>query len=298
MGTKLLGRGIAVCAIGATVSAVQAGPPTSWHKFVQDDTRSVAFMHGNTVEVVAPDGTTLNHSVMVVHETTPFTVKEVWKDTNEWGYPISVSQENTVIIGYLPDAAANAHDPWIVAVVASVTARGTDEKGGQFITQNDAVVPVGDFADIEDALKFIEPVRDPNWGVTAENGEGGIVCMNPSWVGNNGEQCCQFVTDMYADQNDCLDRLWGKIRSCLGSSILKAGGGALLCLKVCKAPPCIKLCLIGAIGYGLYDLWGCLSEAWDKYQICLRQVYNFWRTMFSTSGCGDIEEFWIPEEDY
>jgi hypothetical protein len=137
---------------------------------------------------------------------------------------------------------------------------------------------------------------------SGSGGSGGLFCINNSWVGTNGVQCCANHAVYAASKAACWARMASGLLACLGDLFIRAGTIVVACVAtaaVCApfgGPKAFFICLGLCMGFGalgnmgvfyscvgqrIFDLLACRADARAQYIRDLRD-----------SGC------WPPPEGY
>jgi len=128
------------------------------------------------------------------------------------------------------------------------------------------------------------------------SGGSGIFCVNPSWVGHNGVQCCEWKRLWDNELAECEGKFWNDFWHCF----TLAAGSVLLVVVGCIAskckwmppiPPqirvsCMTGCLIFVGGGGLAGAWwACYNYARGLERDCLRDANRYYQDKFLELGC-------------
>jgi len=131
-------------------------------------------------------------------------------------------------------------------------------------------------------------------------GEGGLFCVNPSWTGEGGVECCELFQDYQIALRACREDLKAGIWSCLFAAGASGGGLGGACLLGCfrKFPglplKCLAVC--GLVGFvaGSVVLIFCLREKLAQYEACRLRAQLDYRRALRDSGCAPAPDGYEP----
>lgn len=155
------------------------------------------------------------------------------------------------------------------------------------------LLPMLSFASAELALAELARAEAAVAGSGTSGGSGGIACINPNWVGLNGQQCCGLKALWEGEIEDCAAQFWNNFIAC----VIPAVGGVLVaafgCLaSKCKYIPipfgltCAQFCL-GVVGGGgvIMAAIACYNHARSLERDCVRDANRFYIQLFHQVGC-------------
>jgi hypothetical protein len=132
-------------------------------------------------------------------------------------------------------------------------------------------LPIVAFPSAERADAYIAGLRAASDGT--EDGNGGLGCINPNWIGSDGTQCCMLKAAYDADLRSCTAAYYARLVACMAAAI---GIGATVansclnyCVPICIATlgagcaPCLKACLLLTLASSLGSL--ALCELGNQY---------------------------------
>jgi hypothetical protein len=162
-----------------------------------------------------------------------------------------------------------------------------------------AVIDMG--SELAENFDF-RPTASGEIAAERRGGSGGLFCINNSWVGKNGVQCCANHAIYEAAKAACWARLVSGLLACLGDVLIRSGAIVVGCVAIAAAcapfggPKAFFICLGLCMGFGalgnmgvfylcvgqrIADLFTCRADARAQYIRDLRD-----------SGC------WPPPEGY
>ena len=171
----------------------------------------------------------------------------------------------------------------------------SDRNGDQFDASRTFVLPVRVFiggqteadafmADLADAVKS-----------DGSKGEGGIECFDPTWIGNDGQQCCAFLASYRSGITGCNSRRMFTILGCGTVALGGVGWAFFECAKLCTiasgvsagtlGPVCMAACLTGTaiVGYAAVAL--CVKAADHLFAECCSNAEATYFRDLGNAGC-------------
>jgi hypothetical protein len=207
------------------------------------------------------------------------------------GDDLTISVVPRVIAG----ATSVAGQPLGYFVATSFTLGGSASgpSGTYSLESVTITLPMLSFASAELALSELARAAAAVAGSGAAGGSGGISCINPNWVGLNGQQCCELKADWDGEIEDCAAQFWNNFLAC----VVPAAGGVLMaafgCLATkCKYIPvpfgltCAKFCVAVVGGGGLImAAIACYNHARSLERDCVREANRYFKQLFREAGC-------------
>jgi len=179
----------------------------------------------------------------------------------------------------------------------ATVSRGSDQAS----VSTGVFLPIKAFATADLALAHLAGLEaaasDPGEGVEwpgCGDGTGVINCVNPNWVGNNGQQCCRY--QMCRDQKIALcDRLYANeliVCTRTGAVGMCAAWAACIASK-CKfvffIPPLMKACTLTCIGVtvglGVLAWLACAESAENNRLACYGEANDWYFDKLDETGC-------------
>jgi len=207
---------------------------------------------------------------------------------SEWGKDVDCSVKSSLMAGFI---VRNGHrDNFLVAKIES-QASGVDAQGNHYSIPLHYVLPIRGFDNTEQANAFMAELH-----ISVENeGNSGISCFDPDWVGDNGQPCCNYLLAYSLARKGCMYAWWGQITNCIPIAIGAGVGAFVLCIQACQSPePCYKLCAIGGGIVSAGSAILCLLNAEANYNSCIANARSQYFTNLANAGCG---LYWALDDD-
>jgi hypothetical protein len=208
-------------------------------------------------------------------------------DTTEWGKTLNYSVGITVTSGAV---VTNGRPHPFVFIGYSTRYNTVDANGNPMQGASDLVVPWVATDTIKEADEFVAAVEAAGEG--GDTGGGGIECHDPTWIGNNGQECCGYLAALQGRLGACLDswytRMW---LGCLPSGVVGGFATFKYCISTCAVLPapanasCAAACVgIGGL-VGLDAFIVCMMANEHEYDGCLKRETAQYYTDLANSGC-------------
>ncbi len=112
------------------------------------------------------------------------------------------------------------------------------------------------------------------------------MCVDPSWIGNNGVECCAFYAMLQWSLKSCMYHHLAAITACL----IGLGGGIAGCFATCvktlvPSTFTVKGCLIGCSMLGLAAFVVCLIGAAALRAACIADAHAQYIRDLQENGC-------------
>lgn len=219
----------------------------------------------------------------------------VWEEDGVTAFntPISLRQTFSFTSGVVVSGDGVRHDYLFLQNVMHT--RAVDRNGDQFDASKTFVLPVRVFiggqteadafmADLADAVKS-----------DGSKGEGGIECFDPTWIGNDGQQCCSFLASYQSGMAGCTTRFYAAIAGCFTLAAGGVGWAFFECAKLCTiaagasagtlGPVCMVACLTGTAIVGFFGFTACCTAADHLFNECCSNVEATYFRDLGNAGC-------------
>ncbi len=211
-----------------------------------------------------------------------------------WGSVIALSESYSISSGCV---LADGEPHYFAFVHLDADASLDDGAGNSMSPSVSLAVPVISFPSSRSADDFIAQVRAAADG--SADGSGGILCHDPTWLGNNGTECCGYLSAYQSNVEGCRRDWWKHFWGCL--AVGSGGGWAFFqwCAKSCVAVPppanagCVKGCIIASSVIGLEAAAVCVLAANEAYEGCVARERAAYILNLTNNGC----ELRTPEEE-
>ncbi len=219
----------------------------------------------------------------------------VWEEDGVTAFntPISLRQTFSFTSGVVVSGDGVRHDYLFLQNVMHT--RAVDRNGDQFDASKTFVLPVRVFiggqteadafmADLADAVKS-----------DGSKGEGGIECFDPTWIGNDGQQCCAFLASYRSGITGCNSRRMFTILGCGTVALGGVGWAFFECAKLCTiaagasagtlGPVCMVACLAGTAILGFGAAYLCVEAADALFDECCSTAQREYFRDLGNAGC-------------
>jgi hypothetical protein len=201
----------------------------------------------------------------------------------------------SVIPRVIAGATSVAGQPLGFFVATSFTIGGSTSgpSGAYSLESLTIVLPMLSFTSAELALAELARSGAAVAGGGGAGGGSGISCINPNWVGLNGQQCCELKADWDGELAGCTAQFWNNFWACLIPAAGAVVAAAFACLATkCKYIPipfgltCAKFC-VGLVGGGGLVLAAitCYNHARSLERDCVVEANRYYKELFREAGC-------------
>jgi len=283
-----------VCAVASTVASTVAsasdwgdsGVGRAWNRATgyKLDTQSEAILvEQNILTVTTPSGDVQAEFVWFPSTTIPL-MGSFDEDVTDYGNAISLRQQFSLTDGVV--VINGVQSRWLfLALDQRVT---TVDPKGHFVEVSVATaLPIRAFSTQVESEEFMAGLE---FAASGGEGDGGIFCHDPTWVGRNGEECCGFLAAYQAGINSCYSRYWLILSGCLGVGGTAGGTWFWNCSKGCVtafviAVPCMKACLISSALITVGSALVCIGGAEFAFEECCQARLDEYLRDLTNSGC-------------
>lgn len=314
MGTKSLSTGVVYCVVVGIASIASAdggwsGSPAAraWERATGTTIdlateAPIISEDGTTMQVIdtANGGTVIGEWVYMESRSIPINGSAGTLST-PWGTPMRVRERYTLSSGFIVTNGEQSHFAFLRM---DTDAELTDVSGNRLNPSVALNIPIMAFPSASAAEGFMSGIEQVASG---SEGDGGLFCFDPKWVGNGNIQCCGYLVALQSEIAACRSEWWMRLWGCIA-----AGGGAgwvwfewciKSCMPPCAAVPppgnagcaagCAKACLVtgGVVGAGGAIL--CVLASNEAYDACVSRALNAYFTNLTNNGCA----IRVPNED-
>jgi hypothetical protein len=236
------------------------------------------FVQGNLLNIRNRSTGEVIDTVVWVPTSTVAVGGDSWKDGNG----TVVEGDISLVAGYIP---VNGYPRAFAFASWTATAHSGALGGSETV-----VVPVRAFATPQDADEFIAEIADISTG-KGSGDNGGIFCMDETWRGSNGEECCAYLAAYRDAKASCLAFWWMRLYACIPVALGAGGGTVKWCLETCVVipPPANADCALACVGIGacvsIDSFILCMMGNDALYEACLRDARSQYILELANHGC-------------
>ena len=280
---------VTASAFASSYEWINSPAARSWERITGstiDLSTEAPVLEGNVLRIISTDsGIAKSEFIVLITDSVPI-ARFSDSISTTWGSPIAATEAYSISSGCV---FVDGNPAYFAFVQLDTAARLSDSTGNLISVSATLSIPVIPFANDKEAEQFIADVRDAADG--GAQGNGGLFCHDPTWLGNNDVECCGYLSAYQSNIEGCRRDWWKHIFGCVA---VGAGGGwgfFQWCVKTCIAVPppgtagCAKGCLIASSVIGLEAAIVCALAANEAYEGCIARERAAYILNLTNNGC-------------